>query len=358
MIFVVINQRRILSDNICMKNKIYTAAIVGCGRIGFTLGFDKKREQPASHTMALLGNKRIKLIAGCDTNKENLESWKKYTKVQNVYESSDELYSACKIDIVVIAVNENAHLKEALNAIRTKPKLVILEKPVALNSQEAELIYEEAGKNKVDVLINHERRFAEDYILAKDFMKKIGPLQSIKAELCSSLCVYNPEKESTGGYSLIHDGTHLVDVVMYLLEDENRETILKNPVMSGIFRDEENNVRQLCAHYSTEKCPEVSVSISGRSRFFGFEVIITGTEGRIVVGNGMLKFYRRKSSKLYTGFYSLSSVKIRKPKKTLYFANMVQNAVDYLDGSKSLRSTLKNGISALKVLEEIKSFLI
>lgn len=342
-----------------MEKKIYTAAIVGCGRIGFTLGFDKKREQPASHTMALLGNKRIKLIAGCDSNIENLENWKKYTKVQNVFESSDELYSACKPDIVVIAVNENAHLKEALNAIRIKPKLVVLEKPVALNSQEAELIRVEAEKNSVDILINHERRFAEDYILAGKLMKEIGSIQSIRAELCSSLCVYNPEKESTGGYSLIHDGTHLVDVVMYLLEDENVSgPILKNPVVSGIFRDEENNVRQLCAHYSTEKCPEVSVSISGRSRFFGFEIIINGTEGRIVVGNGMFKFYRRKASRLYTGFYSLSSQKIKKPKKTLYFANMVQNAVDFLDGSKPLRSTLATGISALKVLEEIKSFLI
>ena len=52
--------------------KKYTAAVIGTGRIGFSLGFDKKREQPASHTVSLLENKRIKLIAGCDTNPENL----------------------------------------------------------------------------------------------------------------------------------------------------------------------------------------------------------------------------------------------------------------------------------------------
>lgn len=341
------------------NSRKYTVAIIGCGRIGFSLGFDKKREQPASHTMAILKNRRMELIAGCDSNIENLEKWKKYTRVKNIYESSDDLYAACKPDIVVIAVNENAHMKEALNAIHAEPMLVILEKPVALNSQEAELIRAEAEKYKVDILINHERRFAEDYILAKKLMKEIGEIQSLKAELCSSLCVYNPEQESTGGYSLIHDGTHLVDIAMYLLEDENGSgPKLKNPVMSGIFRDEKNNVRQLCAHYCTEKCPEVSISISGRSRFFGFEIIINGTEGRIVVGNGMFKFYRRKASRLYTGFYSLASEKIRKPEKTLYFANMVQNAVDYLDGKKPLRSTLATGISALEVLEEIKSFLL
>ncbi len=60
-----------------MENNIYTAALVGTGRIGFSLGFDKKREQPASHTMALLGNKRIKLVAAADNDTEKLAEWKK-----------------------------------------------------------------------------------------------------------------------------------------------------------------------------------------------------------------------------------------------------------------------------------------
>ena len=61
---------------------------------------------------------------------------------------------------------------------------------------------------------------------------------------------------------------------------------------------------------------------------------------------------------MYSRFYSLTSdKKIRKPKKTLYFANMVQNAVDYLDGICDLKSTLQTGTDALVVLEEIKSKL-
>ncbi|MBP5587986.1 MAG: hypothetical protein J6X37_04600, partial [Treponema sp.] len=56
----------------------YTACVIGTGRIGFTLGFDKKREQPASHTMALLKNKRIRIIAGCDKNFDELKKWKEY----------------------------------------------------------------------------------------------------------------------------------------------------------------------------------------------------------------------------------------------------------------------------------------
>ena len=56
-----------------MQNKTYSAALIGTGRIGYSLGLDKKREQPASHSMALNAEKRIKLVAGCDINAENLE---------------------------------------------------------------------------------------------------------------------------------------------------------------------------------------------------------------------------------------------------------------------------------------------
>ena len=371
----------------------YTAALVGLGRIGYSLGLDKKREQPASHTMALLNNPRINLIAGCDTDSIALSKWQDANKKAVGYLDSANLYARCRPDIVTVAVNENAHLKEAVEAIHAKPKLVILEKPVALNLSEAEKIQQAAKEFQVPVLVNHERRFAEDFKLAKSYMKKIGDIQSIRAELCSSLCVYNPAEEKTGAYSLIHDGTHLVDAVLFFLEDDLPSTLkkislenpsekkggllsrasnlnssekkiktvnslLRFPIVTGIFRDEEKNVRQFSAHYSTPKCPDVTIGISGRSRFFGFEISITGTEGRICIGNGYLKLYHREKSSLYSGFYSLLNDRSESlPKKTFYFSNMIQNAVDFLDGKANLRSTLQTGINALSVLEEIKEII-
>ena len=122
--------------------KKYTAAIIGTGRIGFSLGLDKKREQPASHTFALKQNPRIKLVAGCDVNKENLDFWAKSNKVCRLYSNATELFSKEKEiygkvpDIITVAVNEAFHHEIALEAIKAKPLLVILEKPVALNTAE------------------------------------------------------------------------------------------------------------------------------------------------------------------------------------------------------------------------------
>ncbi|MBR4631180.1 MAG: Gfo/Idh/MocA family oxidoreductase [Treponema sp.] len=339
------------------SKKKYTAALVGLGRIGFSLGLDEKREQPASHTMSFLDNKRIELSFGIDTDVQKADEWKKFMcahkQEPSVFYSSKEFYeSGAQPDIITVAVNEKSHLEECLLAIKAKPKLVILEKPVALNTIEAEKIRAAAEENGVPVMVNHERRFAADYQAAKSFIKNIGEIQSVRAEFCSGLRVYAKQFEEDGSYSLIHDGTHLVDIVSFLLDEE-----LSSPVVTGVFRDADGIVRNLSAHFSTAKVSEISVNISGRSKFFAFGVDILGTEGRIVIGNGYAKFYETADSTLYTGFSSLSSKKVRFPKKTGYFSNMIQNAVDFLDGKAVLYSPLDSAISDLRTLEEIKEKL-
>ncbi len=359
------------------KKTIYTAAIIGCGRIGYSLGQDKKREQPASHTAALAENPQIKLIAGCDSDLSRAEEWHSANYPLPAYMNTANLFARHKPDIVTVAVNEDNHLKVALEAINARPKLLILEKPVALNVKDALKIKMMSEKENVPILVNHERRFAEDYALARLYMKKIGEIQSIHALLSSSLKVYDKKEENTGEYSLIHDGTHLVDIVMYLLEElegQKAQTshvtgllsraqntlhkpILHDPIVTGIYRDEKDCVRNLTALYQVSSCPLVSISLSGRSKYFGFDIDIRGTEGRICIGNGYLTIYKNAESTLYTGFKSLTpDASVKTPDKTLYFSNMVQNAVDFLDGKSELKSTLQNGIDALRVLEEIKSF--
>lgn len=368
---------------------LYTAALVGCGRIGYSLGLDPKREQPASHTMALNENERIELIAGCDTDAIKLRAWHDANKGTMVYADSSKMYECQKPDIIVIAVNEESHITEAVNAIIARPRLVILEKPVALNVEQALKIQAVALRNRVPVMINHERRFALDYALAKNYIKKIGSVQRIRAHLASGLAVYNPKEEKSGAYSLIHDGTHLVDIVLYFLERHNIpsrshevsyysggglfnkamqangittrfvNTVLNSPTITGVFKDDDGTIRQVSAHYQTDFCPDITIEMSGRSRFFDFGVDMLGTEGRICIGNGYLKAFLRDESPLYTGFYSLAQdTSVKPPEKTRYFANMVQNAVDFLDGTAPLGSTLQTGINALAVLDEIKSKII
>lgn len=345
-----------------LKEHVYKTALIGTGRIGFTLGFDKKREQPASHTMALKKNKHFLIEAGCDSDNEHLATWKQFTAAKKVYASADALFEDFSPEVVVIAVNENAHLDTALKAIAAKPRLILLEKPVALNLNDALKIQRASNEHGVPILINHERRFSEDYRIAKKYIAKIGKILTINARLDSGLYVYNPDAENSGEYSLLHDGTHVVDAVLFLLENTcGEENILKNCTISSTSYDDKNKkiIRSVSAHFKTDICADVNLFFSGQSRFFGFEIDIIGSEGRIRVGNGIFELYKREESKLYTGFYSLEKDNtIRRPKKTRYFSNMIKNAADFLNGDSPLLSNLQTGINAMKVLEEIKKSFI
>ena len=337
-----------------MKNKIYSAAIIGTGRIGFTLGFDRKREQPASHTMALLNNKNIILTAAADTDKTRLEQWKNYVRRHGgkglTFKTSEELYkNVSDIDIINVCVNEESHLEECIKAIEYKPRLVILEKPVALNTAQAEKIAEAARMYDVPVMVNHERRFDRNYMAARSWLSLIGDLQTVRAELDSGLRVYAQKFEKDGAYSLLHDGTHLVDIVRFLFDVE-----LDSPKVSGVWKDEKGYVRNFCARYSTQKIPEIQIAMSGRSKFFEFRIEATGTLGKFCIGNGIAELYLREESSLYTGFYSLTPQKIKMPKKSGYFSGMIENGVDFLNGQSELVSPLEDAIRDLKVLEQIK----
>ena len=335
--------------------KQYQAAIIGTGRIGFLLGKDRRREQPAAHTAALNANKRIKLIAGCDIDGTRLTLWQKENPQAKIFGHIDNLLSETSADIITVAVNEDAHLSTTLKVLNSRPRLVILEKPVALNTEEAYKIKEASDNLNVPVMINHERRFSKDYQLVKKLIEdnKLGNLQLIRGSLWSGMRVYSASQEASGAYSLIHDGTHLVDIVQYLLGRQ-----LENPIVSNIIRDTDNSVRQAEVNYLIDDIG-ISLTFSGRCKYFGFDLELRFSEGRILIGNGLFQVETKKESPYYSGFFSLLKDKSFKPaKKSGYFSNMVQNAVDFLDNSSPLISTLDDGINTLKTLEDIKKYFI
>ncbi len=335
--------------------KQYQAAIIGTGRIGFLLGKDRRREQPAAHTAALNANKRIKLIAGCDIDGTRLTLWQKENPQAKIFGHIDKLLSEISADIITVAVNEDAHLSTTLKVLNSRPRLVILEKPVALNTEEAYKIKEASDNLNVPVMINHERRFSKDYQLVKKLIEdnKLGNLQLIRGSLWSGMRVYSASQEASGAYSLIHDGTHLVDIVQYLLGRQ-----LENPIVSNIIRDNDNSVRQAEVNYLINDIG-ISLTFSGRCKYFGFDLELRFSEGRILIGNGLFQVETKKESPYYSGFFSLLKDKSFKPaKKSGYFSNMVQNAVDFLDNKSPLISTLDDGINTLKTLEDIKKYFI
>jgi UDP-N-acetyl-2-amino-2-deoxyglucuronate dehydrogenase len=131
-------------------------AIIGCGRISY------------KHVEAITQNRaEIELTAVCDVVEANAISKKdEYIKTLGedvnveVYIDYKEMLEKADIDIVAIATESGYHPEIAIDCMNSG-KHVIVEKPMALSTKDADRMIECARKNNVKLCVSHQNRFNE-----------------------------------------------------------------------------------------------------------------------------------------------------------------------------------------------------
>lgn len=307
-------------------------AIVGCGRIGSTLEDDPLREKPASHAAAVRAARHT-IIAGCDIDADRRAAFAKRWKVKSVYAELIPMLENHPVDILIIATPPQTH-ETLLEAASHFPlKAIILEKPLADTIESAESAAALARNVSVPVIINHERRFAHQYMHIKHIIEssRYGALLSV------SLRLYMGGRRKFRDI-LYDDGTHMIDLAHYLCGDFR---------FSNVFNDDDTIFAGGCAG-GTVLCLEC-----GRLRdHLVFEIDCSFEKGRIVAGNGYYREYESRKSPYYRNFRSLiqGPVKFR---KSGYFSQMFAHACRVAEGAENSRSNCDDALFALERVEEI-----
>ena len=331
--------------------KKYNAAVIGLGRIGHTLGFDQKREQPASHSRALFENPRIRLLGGFDIDPEKSAGWQKEYPSAAAYSSLESLLETDRWDILSIAVPEEFHLPVIREVLDKPPRLIILEKPVAPKLKDALKIRKLVQGTGIPVIVNHERRFSADYQMAREWVRsgRYGKIKAWNASLLSGHNAVYGSGSRKGQGTLIHDGTHLFDILRFL---SGKEIRILHADPNG--KDKTGGFSGIQVSAAIGDSP-LSAHIGFKVRAFMFEIEILLEKARIRIGNGILELWESRESPFYEKFYSfIKDETIRPPEKTGYFSGMVRHCVDFLDGKTELESTLDDGIEALRCVEKIR----
>jgi predicted dehydrogenase len=190
-------------------------AVVGLGRIGSLLESDRLREKPATHASAIVKNPECVLVAGCDLDEERRKRFEKEWGIRATYAETGAMLNTLRIDILHVATPPHTHLDIVREAARRGVPVVVCEKPLAQTASEAQKIAELYEKGPVKILVNHERRYSRDYLKVKRHIetRSFGPLRSIHAIL------YMGERRPAFSI-LLDDGTHLVDIVRFLPQEE------------------------------------------------------------------------------------------------------------------------------------------
>ena len=327
------------------KRKI-RAAIAGLGRIASLLEEDALREKPCTHAGAIAANNECSLAAGCDQDEERRRLFTKKWQVP-VFDNAAEMLRIHKPHIFVIATHPDSHYYYCRLAAELKVPVVICEKPLSDNINKARKIVNLAADDGPVILTNHERRYSQDYILAKTILEEeqLGRLVAVRASLFMG-------KTTRLLDMLWHDGTHLADAIMFLTGlnlKHRRQWGKKLTSRSGTAWLEGRLINKIA---ELRHVP-VIIEIGAERDHLVFEIEFSCEKGRLRIGNGVFEVWQSIPSPYAENFRSLENTGKSFSGPTGYFANMLEDAVACVKDRK--RSPVSGAVDGLKVIEYLDS---
>ncbi|MGJ8455219.1 Gfo/Idh/MocA family protein [Pseudothermotoga sp. U03pept] len=189
--------------------------VIGAGKISEVL-----------HIPNTLYSEYARLVAISDSNEQRLNFFREKLKDEKIsfYSDYTHLLERDDIDAVIVALPNYLHAKVAIEALR-KGKHVLVEKPMATNSQEGEEMVKTARQVQKVLMTNHSQRFFPHHQKAKDIVASglIGQIRLVKTmfghsgpENWSPKAAWFFQKDSAMFGALGDLGVHKVDLIRYL----------------------------------------------------------------------------------------------------------------------------------------------
>jgi predicted dehydrogenase len=327
-----------------------TTALIGCGRIGFLLEEDPLRYKPCTHYGGVVAA-GMAITHACDINRERLKRFGELACIPPEHRCADyrALLKDARPDMVIIASWTETHAPIAIEAARRGAKVIVLEKPMAPSLRDCRKLMAECDSHGAVLIINHERRYDNRYRKVKDMVARgmIGEIRTVHGSILTGGHRGRSSAEQGGG-PLLHDGTHLVDMLRFLFGEIT--------TVQGEFRRDGRRhgfEDRACAWLTTAGGVDIFLEAGGPREYFQFELEISGSRGKIVIGNGYEKLYTTRASRFYTGFRDLDEAPFPAIKRNNCFGELYGEAKKALSGKTVPSSSGPDGYHALEVIHAI-----
>lgn len=183
--------------------------IIGCGSISLV------------HTAAYQKLEDVELTACADINFERAKAYAQEHGFARAYPGAEEMMAAEQLDAVSVCTWNNGHMPCSIAALRAGAN-VLCEKPLAMNTAQAQQMIDVARETGKLLMVGFVRRFGANAELIKTRVDAgdFGELYYAKTGCLRR--VGNPggwfsDKQRSGGGPLIDLGVHMIDLVRYLM---------------------------------------------------------------------------------------------------------------------------------------------
>ena len=305
-----------------MNKKIYKVAIIGLGKAGFI--YSVKKDKFFSHSEAITKNKRLKLIAGVDINKNRLKSFEKKYNLRG-YFSLNKLINSENFDIVIISVPTDKQfivIKDLLKLI--KNKTVLCEKPCTMNLKQINFIYKMSKIKKIKFYVNFQRNSLKSSHVIKKIVSK------------EKLAIINV----TYSQGVLNSASHYISLFLSFFSNNYLDLIKQRNYKSKIKDD---FLSKFKINYK-----KVQINFKPKTNYKkihgAFEVIGQKFSIKYLFGGRKVLIKNNFSRKII-------KIKSDIQNSQLFVYNELINS---LDGKKNTLCSIYNAIEAFKIIKKIK----
>ena len=320
--------------------------VIGCGVIAYWV-----------YLRVLQRMKHATLVSACDPQSVARERAARIARVP-IVESAKEVLGDSSVDAVVICTPSHLHAGLAIGAL-DGGKHVFVEKPVATNTHDARCVIEAAERSGLVAMVGFNRRFHPLIEQARTLVMNgdIGRVIHIQSAFCEPMAAEELSKwrrhRETGGGVLLDLGSHHIDLIRWLLNDEV------------------NHIECSLSSQATEH-DTASLSLSMRNgttvqSFFSYRagradfLEIIGERGTLRVDRHQPKLFMRRSRRFGYGtrgefvFPDATAAKFRakrivRPSADPSYARALSAFVDSIRGEQHQTASLDDGARALDVV--------
>ncbi|HSV95408.1 MAG TPA: Gfo/Idh/MocA family oxidoreductase [Spirochaetota bacterium] len=324
-------------------------ALIGCGRIGFMLESDPLRYKPCTH-FGGASSAGLRITHACDIDPGRLEGFVRLSGIpnENAFTSHRELLDSVRPELVIISTWIESHTDIGTRAAANGARVIVCEKPIAPNLRDASRLIASCEAHGTSLIINHERRYDMRYRKIKEMLDDgaIGEIRTVHASILTAGFLGRSRIEQGGG-PLLHDGTHMMDLIRYFFGDI--ATVVGDFNRSGNRKSGFED--RATAWIRTRGGVDVFLEAGGAREYFVFELAISGTRGKIIAGNGYQSFFTTRASHHYTGFRDLVEKPFPRFRRLNYFTREYSEAKRLLAGEDIPVSS--GGLDGYRAIEAI-----
>ena len=296
----------------------------------------------------------FEVVGFCETNDELVKKSMEKEAYKNLARMSEEELLA-NVDAVLIECEVNKLTEVAQRCINAG-KHIHLDKPTTGSVEQYTKIINTARENGLIVQLGYMYRYNPAIIKCFEMIKdgKIGQIHSINAEMSTHHYMDSKERmaKRNGGTMFIM-GSHLIDLVVYLLGEPERVTsFLKHTGIDGVdFAD--NNLAVLEYKKALARIYSSSVEVNGWGRR---QFVVCGELGTISIlpieNDVSMTFSDINMTKSHYEDIK-EKIEVSDIPKDCRYDTMVQDFAEYINGTKENPFTYEHEIAVHKVITQV-----